>query len=111
MRTPTLVLVFTTRYERTELAVASQDGRLVINFPARPPEPCPAPPALLEGLRQTPTEVWAADDYIAVFEHEAIVRSLAPDGAKLQALDRRGVIPFTARIYYNIFSLNHTLVI
>jgi len=83
-------IVFETR--SGELAVASQDGRLVMNFPARPPQPCPAPQALLEGLRQTPTEVWAADDYLAVFEREAIVRSLAPDGAKLQALDRRGVI-------------------
>lgn len=83
-------IVFETR--SGELAVEIQDGRLVMNFLSRPPTPCPASPALLEGLRQTPTEVWAADDYIAIFEHEAIARSLAPDRAKLQALDRRGVI-------------------
>ena len=83
-------IVFETR--SGELAVEAQDGRLVMNFPARPPQPSPPPPALLEGLRQTPTEVWAADDYIAVFAHEAIVWSLAPNLAKFAELDRRGVI-------------------
>lgn len=83
-------IVFATR--SGELAVEAQDGRLAMDFPARPPRPCPAPPTLLAGLGHPPTAVLAADDYLAVYEHEAIVRSLAPNLAKLQELDRRGVI-------------------
>lgn len=63
-----------------------------MDFPARPPRSCPAPQTLLAGLGHPPTAVLAADDYLAVYEHEAIVRSLAPNLAKLQELDRRGVI-------------------
>lgn len=39
-----------------------------------------------------PQEVWAANDYIAVLEDEEAVRTIAPDVAKLQELDLRGVI-------------------
>jgi predicted PhzF superfamily epimerase YddE/YHI9 len=83
-------IVFETR--SGELVVESNDGLLAMNFPARPPVPCALPDALVEGLGQHPTEVLAADDYIAVFESEAIVRSLSPDFSKLQALDLRGVV-------------------
>lgn len=74
-----------------DLVVQSNSGLLSMNFPARPPTSCAAPKALLEGLGHSPTEVLAADDYIVVFESEEIVRSLSPDFAKLQAIDRRGV--------------------
>jgi predicted PhzF superfamily epimerase YddE/YHI9 len=47
---------------------------------------------LAEGLGVRPLEVLAADDYLAVFDSEAAVRALAPDHAKLSALDLRGVI-------------------
>jgi predicted PhzF superfamily epimerase YddE/YHI9 len=39
-----------------------------------------------------PQEVWAANDYMAVFEDEEAVRTIAPVFAKLQELDLRGVI-------------------
>jgi predicted PhzF superfamily epimerase YddE/YHI9 len=63
-----------------------------MDFPARPPVAKPIPDALVAGLGRQPQEVWAANDYIAVFENEDIVRSISPDFARLQALDLRGVI-------------------
>ena len=75
-----------------ELVVQSKEGLLTMNFPARPPTSRPISDALIAALGRTPQEVWAANDYIAVFESEEIVRSIVPDFAKLQELDLRGVI-------------------
>jgi len=82
-------IAFDTRSGR--LVVAREGQRLVMDFPALPAEPCPAPPALLAGLKRQPVEVLAADDYFAVFESEDDIRALAPDLAELSKLDRRGV--------------------
>lgn len=68
-----------------------ESGRLVLDFPAAAPEPTEPPAALLDGLGLAPAEVLAADDYIAVFDCEATIRSLAPDFRALGRLDRRGV--------------------
>jgi predicted PhzF superfamily epimerase YddE/YHI9 len=75
-----------------ELVVESSDGLLAMNFPARPPVSCAVPDALVGGLGRPPMEILAADDYVAVFESEQIVRSLCPDLSKLGELDRRGVV-------------------
>jgi len=87
---PEQQIIFQTR--SGELVVQSKNGLLTMNFPARPPVLQPLSDALAEALGHTPQEVWAANDYIAVFESEEIVRSIAPDFAKLQELDLRGVI-------------------
>ena len=47
---------------------------------------------LLEGLGRPPREVWAARDYLAVFETEEEVRTLAPDFGRLARVDRFAVI-------------------
>ncbi len=73
------------------LLVERSDGMLAMNFPSMPPKPCPPPAALLAGLGRDPVEVLAADDYIAVFESEAVIRSMSPDMAKLTELGLRGV--------------------
>lgn len=83
-------IIFQTR--SGELVVESQNGLLTMNFPARPPTSCSIPDVLVDGLGRVPVEVWAANDYIAVFESEEIVRSLTPNFGKLQELDLRGVI-------------------
>ncbi len=80
---------FMTRSGR--LVVEHKDGMLVMDFPAQPPVPCAAPAALLDGLGAPPVEVLAADDYVVVFDDAAIVRTLAPDMAKLSTLALRGV--------------------
>lgn len=75
-----------------ELVVERAGRQLAMDFPARPPRHCPAPPALLAGLGGSPTAILAADDYIAVFDDEATVRDLTPDFACFMRLDRRGVV-------------------
>ena len=74
------------------LTVRREAARLSMDFPARPPERCEAPPALESGLGKRPVEAWKSRDYMAVFESEADVRSLRPDMDKLATLDLLGVI-------------------
>jgi PhzF family phenazine biosynthesis protein len=74
-----------------ELVVTRRGSQLAMDFPVRTPRPCPAPAALLEGLRVQPLEVLSADDYIAVLEDEQQVRDLVPDQLALASLDLRGV--------------------
>jgi predicted PhzF superfamily epimerase YddE/YHI9 len=63
-----------------------------MDFPACPPTPCALPNILAEGLGQRPIEVWAADDYLAVFDSEATVRAITPNQALLGQLDLRCVV-------------------
>ncbi|MEN8175316.1 MAG: PhzF family phenazine biosynthesis protein [Pseudomonadota bacterium] len=74
------------------LTVENAEGMLRMDFPAEPPVPCPAPEALVSGLGQSPVEVLAASDYVAVFDTEEKIRALAPDLDRLRTLDRRGVV-------------------
>ncbi|HEY1203313.1 MAG: PhzF family phenazine biosynthesis protein [Bryobacteraceae bacterium] len=69
-----------------ELTVRRQDGLLVMDFPARPPEPCAPDPALAAALGKAPRELWETRDYLAVYESEEDVRSLAPDMKALAAV-------------------------
>lgn len=86
---PEPTIMFHTRSGK--LVVERQDGLLAMDFPAILPHPCTPPDALIEGLGLPPLEILAADDYIAVFDSEATIRSLTPDLAKLCELDLRGV--------------------
>lgn len=68
-------------------------GRLTLDFPARPPQLLPAPPAgLAEALGAAPHAVLAARDLVAVFATAAAVAALRPDLAAVAALDYVGVI-------------------
>ncbi|WP_224364946.1 PhzF family phenazine biosynthesis protein [Hyalangium versicolor] len=80
--------------ERVEFAsrsgplVVTREGEwLVMDFPARPPQPFSPPPALAEALGATPREVQVSRDWVAVFDSEAQVRALRPDMARLASLD------------------------
>jgi PhzF family phenazine biosynthesis protein len=79
-----------------KLAVTQEEGMISMDFPARPPVPCRAPTVLLQGLGKTLIEVFASDDYMAVFSSEQEVAALDPDLERLKELDLRGVI-VTAR--------------
>ncbi len=69
------------------------DGRIEMDFPARPVVEMPPPPGLADALGAAPTFVgWAEEDVLAVFEDAATVRALRPDIAALAAVDARGVI-------------------
>jgi PhzF family phenazine biosynthesis protein len=84
------------RSKSGELKVRREGDLLTLDFPARPPQPVTASEDLLEGLGRPPREVWAARDYLAVFETEDEVRTLAPDYERLARVDRFAVIA-TAR--------------
>jgi PhzF family phenazine biosynthesis protein len=78
---------------RSGILTVSRDGeRLTLDFPARPPVPCDAPPDLSAGLGSTPVIVGKARDYLAVFDSEEAVRNLQPDMEALMRLDSLGVI-------------------
>ncbi len=75
-----------------DLHVRRHGKLLEMDFPAQPPLACPAPDALIRGLGVRPAEVLVAEDYLAVFDSEDIIRAVTPDHTLLSLLDRRGVI-------------------
>lgn len=84
------VITFETR--SGELFVKRAGPLLEMDFPASTLTPCAIDPRLVEALGQRPLEVWAAEDYVAVFDSEATIRAITPDFALLGRLDLRGVI-------------------
>lgn len=82
-------ITFSTR--SGDLVVTRRGARMAMDFPVRLARPCAAPQALLDGLGLQPLAVLAADDYIAVLEHEQQVQQLRPDLGALAKLDLRGV--------------------
>jgi PhzF family phenazine biosynthesis protein len=75
-----------------ELHVTRKLDLLALDFPARPPEPVAATPPLAAALGGNPREVWAARDYMVVYETEQEIRALAPDMNLLTQIDRFAVI-------------------
>jgi PhzF family phenazine biosynthesis protein len=83
------------------LTADKRDAWIELNFPARPPEPAPAPDGL-EAVLGVPL-AWvgkypgpADQDYLVEIASEDAVRALAPDFGRLVALPVRGLI-VTAR--------------
>lgn len=83
-------VIFETRSGR--LTVARDGDLLVMDFPAQPPEPWAANPALDDAMGLAPQAVLGHARCIAVYNDEAEVRSLAPDMSKLMGLPYRGVV-------------------
>lgn len=74
------------------LTVERQSDLLVMDFPARPPQPC-HPSANLSGVFGiTPVETFEARDLMLVYENEDQIRNLKPDFAKLDAPNYFAVI-------------------
>ncbi len=75
------------------LRVVAEEDRLVLDFPARPPQPTPASlDTVAEAVGRRPAALFAARDYLALYETEDEVRALRPDMTKTAALDRMAVI-------------------
>ena len=74
------------------ITVSRESGRLMLDFPSRPPQATEAPPALLEALGTKPFQVWKSRDYLVVYRREEELRALNPDFVKLATLDAFGVI-------------------
>jgi PhzF family phenazine biosynthesis protein len=79
------------------LTVTRDGDRLVMDFPSRPPAPCPIPAGLVDGLGGgTLRETLKARDLLAVFDDEEAIRRIVPDFAALERVDAFGII-VTAR--------------
>jgi len=74
------------------LSVVKDGDRLTMDFPSRPPSPCPPPEDLIKGLEVTPLEVHRSRDFLALLESEDQVRQLRPDFQSLARLDATGII-------------------
>jgi PhzF family phenazine biosynthesis protein len=76
----------------------SRDGeRLSMDFPNRAPTPINGSEALSDALGAAPSEVHLSRDVLAVFDDEASVRALAPNQAKLLALEEGFGVIATAK--------------
>ncbi|HUG52907.1 MAG TPA: PhzF family phenazine biosynthesis protein [Vicinamibacteria bacterium] len=80
------------RSKSGDLKVRREGDLITLDFPSRPPRAVTASDDLLEGLGRAPREVWAARDYLAVYDREEDVRALSPDMARLLRLDQFAVI-------------------
>ncbi len=69
------------------LKVRRQAGMLVMDFPAWPATPCPAPPGLLAALGGRPREVLRSKDHLVVYDSAAEIAALDPDLAALGKVD------------------------
>jgi PhzF family phenazine biosynthesis protein len=88
--------------KRTQVVFHTKSGALtvkrsgkayIMDFPARPSEQCEPPQGLAVALGAKLNEVWVNGfNYMAVLDSAATVRSLAPDIAALERIDRPGVI-------------------
>lgn len=75
------------------LSVSAEGEGLALDFPSRPAEPAPgAIEAVGAALGRRPSLVLASRDYLAVFDAEEDVLALAPDMARVEALDLMAVI-------------------
>jgi PhzF family phenazine biosynthesis protein len=75
------------------LTAESQGGWIELDFPALRTRPCAAPPGLIESLGAQPVFVGSYGmDYLCEVSSESALRGLAPDFARLRAVQTRGVI-------------------
>ena len=91
LRPGTDSVVFQTEKAGT-LTVRDDGETLALDFPARPPGPCPPSAALAEALGRAPAALLAARDYLAVYDSADEIVALAPDLRAVAALDRFAVI-------------------
>lgn len=71
-------------------ARVEDDGAMVLDLPAYPPEPVEPDPALVEALGREPHSVLVSNYIYAVYPDEATVASLAPDFRKLGEVNDAG---------------------
>jgi PhzF family phenazine biosynthesis protein len=69
------------------LTVAQHQDGFVMDFPARPPQPCEVPVELLPALGLKAALVLKSRDYLVVVDHAEQVRLLRPDISALAKLD------------------------
>ncbi len=90
LRTDLQKLHFSTRKSGV-LHVIKKEDRIVLDFPARVPEPIIAPVDLVLGLGLKPNEVLCAGKYLAVYATEEEIIQLQPDFNMLKRLELPGI--------------------
>lgn len=75
-----------------ELTVEKEGGKLVLNFPSRPPVASEAPAGLIEAIGAGPKEVLKSRDYLLVYENESDVRAIKPNFEALSKIKTHAVI-------------------
>ena len=75
-----------------ELTVQRKGDLLEMDFPALALKPCVDFDALTSALGQRPIELFTTEDYLAVFDNEAVIHAMKPDHGRLSQLDLRAVI-------------------
>jgi PhzF family phenazine biosynthesis protein len=75
------------RYNGGTLSVSRDGDLLSMDFPARPPEPVAADPALAAALGSKPRDIQKSRDLVAVFDTQEEVEALQPDLTAIQRLD------------------------
>jgi PhzF family phenazine biosynthesis protein len=83
---PSDVIRFTTRYVG-DLVVRRNGELLTLDLPSRPAAPVEhVPPDLIQALNgHVPEEVLLGRDYVVVYKHEDIVKSISPDYERIAA--------------------------
>jgi PhzF family phenazine biosynthesis protein len=74
------------------LTVTREGDLYTLDFPALPPRRIADSAAVAAALGAAPAELWEEMDLMAVFASQAAVAALAPDMAKVEVLETRGVI-------------------
>jgi len=74
------------------LSVTHEGENLSLDFPQQEPKPIASVKGLYKALGEKPHSYLAAEDLIAVFDHEEQIKQLTPDFALLKQLPYRGVI-------------------
>jgi len=85
-------VAFQTRSGELRVQADGGSGRLVMDFPSRPPMPAMPCAGLIEAMGAVPAEVQASRDYLLVYETAAALRELKPDMQGLMNIDRFAVI-------------------
>jgi PhzF family phenazine biosynthesis protein len=86
------------------LEVENRGGRLVLDFPSRPPKPAEATPALVEAMGKAPVEVLKSRDLVLIYETEADVVALRPDFRKLATASTFGVLATAQAVRFDFIS-------
>jgi PhzF family phenazine biosynthesis protein len=74
------------------LEVVRSGDLYALDLPARPPQPCPAPPGLAEALGAAPCEALRSAYFIAVFGTAAEIAAIEPDFPALARQETPGII-------------------
>lgn len=81
------------------------DNKLQLNFPAIKSEKIDVFPEMVAALGKTPAALYrSAQDYLALFTNEKVIKAINPDFSQLQQLDLRGVSVTAASRDYDFIS-------